>query len=64
MKFSLRHISLLTGIFIIITSFFWFGRDTGTYDIILLTGLSIASISFLTILFKGTPLKVSYCGHL
>lgn len=38
----------------IILSFLWFGRDTGTYDLMITTGLVIASISFLVILFKDT----------
>lgn len=52
MTFSLRHITLLIGILTIILSFIWFGRDTNTYDIIIIAGLAIALVSFLVILFK------------
>lgn len=54
MTFSLRHIILLIGIISIILSFFWFGRDTNTYDIIILAGLVIFIFSFLVILFKDS----------
>jgi hypothetical protein len=52
MTFSLRHITLLIGILTIILSLLWFGRDTNTYDIIIIAGLAIALVSFLVILFK------------
>jgi len=57
MNFSLRHITLLIGVLTIILSFLWFGRDTDTYDIIILVGLAITTISFLIILFKEDSLK-------
>ena len=52
MTFSLRHFTLLIGIIFAILSFLWFGRDTNTYDLTILSGLVIALISFLIILFK------------
>lgn len=57
MTFSIRHIALLIGILTIILSFLWFGRDTDTYQIIIIAGLVIASISFLVILFKKDSFK-------
>ena len=57
MTISLRHITLLIGILTIILSFLWFGRDTDTYDIIIIAGLVIATISFLVILFKKDTVK-------
>ena len=57
MTFSLRHIILLTGVVTTILSFLFFGRDTGTYDILILAGLTISNISFLFILFKKDTLK-------
>jgi hypothetical protein len=54
MTFSIRHIILLFGILFIILSFYWFGRDNITYDIIILAGLVIFLFSFLIILFKDT----------
>jgi len=53
MTFSLRHKILLTGIFLVIISFLWFGRGTDTYNILFLTGLIISFFSFLTILIKS-----------
>jgi hypothetical protein len=41
----------------VILSFLWFGRDTGTYEIIILAGLLISAISFLIILFKEDSFK-------
>ncbi len=52
MTFSLRHIILLIGIVTFNASFLFFGRDTDTYDILIITGLIISTISFLIILFK------------
>ena len=58
MKFTKRHIALAIGILTIILSFLWFGRDTDTYNIIILVGLTIATSSFLIILFKEKNLKL------
>ena len=52
MTFSLRHIILLIGTLIVITSFLFFGRDTETYDILLILGLVITTISLLVVVFK------------
>jgi hypothetical protein len=57
MTFSLRHITLLIGILTTILSFLWYGRDSFTYDLIILAGLTIAAISFLVILFKEKTIK-------
>ena len=57
MTFSLRHIILLVGIVTIYTSFLFFGRDTDTYDILIITGLIISTISFLVVVFKKDILK-------
>jgi hypothetical protein len=57
MTFSLRHISLLIGILTTILSFLWFGRDTKTYDILLLVGLATAGISYLIVLFRKDTFK-------
>lgn len=57
MTFSLRHKILLTGMLLVIVSFLWFGRDTETYNILLLIGLVISFFSFLTILIKSDTRK-------
>jgi hypothetical protein len=57
MTFSFRHITLLIGIGLIIFSFLFFGRETGTYDVLGLIGFVIAAISFLIILIKSDTLK-------
>ena len=57
MTFSLRHIILLIGIVTIIFSFLFFGRDTGTYDILITAGLIISTASFLFVLFKKDTVK-------
>ena len=57
MPINLRHISLIIGILTVILSFIFFGRKTGTYDIIIIVGLIISAISYLMILFKNEPVK-------
>lgn len=57
MTFSLRHIIFLIGIVTIYTSFLFFGRATGTYDILIIAGLIISTISYLVILFKKDTIK-------
>ncbi len=52
MAFKLRHLFLLVGILTIILSFLFFGRATSTYDVIILSGLSLSTIAYLIILFK------------
>jgi hypothetical protein len=57
MTFSFRHIALIIGILTIILSFFWFGRKSDTYDIIITLRLVIAAISFLVTLIKKDSFK-------
>src|SRR5688572_27428417 len=55
MQVSVRHIGLIAGIFAILTSFLFFGRQQETYGLILIAGLLISGVCFLWILIgKGT----------
>ena len=54
MSLKLRHILLLAGILMIVLSFLFFGRATSTYNIIILSGLSVSLIAYLVILFKDS----------
>lgn len=52
---KIKHIGLISGLFSIIISFLFFGRQQGTYQLLLLSGLFVSLIFYLTILFgKGT----------
>lgn len=51
MKFSFKHIGLLIGIVLIFISFLFFGRQQGTYQILLIIGLATSFIFYLTTLF-------------
>lgn len=54
MTLSLKHTGLLVGIVLTFLSFLFFGRQQGTYQILLIGGLVTAFIFYLTILFgKG-----------
>lgn len=52
---KIKRIGLTLGLFSIIISFLFFGRDQGTYQLLLISGLLISLIFYLIILFgKGT----------
>ncbi len=51
MILSFKHIGLLIGVALIFVSFLFFGRQQGTYQILIICGLVLALIYFLTILF-------------
>ncbi|MBX7205977.1 MAG: hypothetical protein K1X81_11190 [Bacteroidia bacterium] len=48
---KIKHIGLTLGLFSTIISFLFFGRQQGTYQILLLSGLLASLIFYLTILF-------------
>jgi hypothetical protein len=48
---KIKRIGLTLGLFSTIISFLFFGRDQGTYQLLLLSGLLISLIFYLTILF-------------
>jgi hypothetical protein len=51
MKVSLRHIGLIAGILSVLTSFLFFGRKQGTYQVMFLAGLLVSFLFFLWIIF-------------
>jgi len=57
---KIKRIGLTLGLFSTIISFLFFGRDQGTYQILLLSGLFVSLIFYLTILFgnETTKLKI------
>ncbi len=57
MKLSYKHIGLLIGVVLTFVSFLFFGRQQGTYQILIISGLLTASIFYLTILFGKGQLK-------
>lgn len=48
---KIKHIGLTLGLFSTIISFLFFGRQQGTYQLLLLCGLFVSLIFYLTILF-------------
>ena len=55
MTFKIKHIGLTLGLISVLVSFLFFGRQQGTYQILLIGGLIISLVFYLTILFsKGT----------
>lgn len=54
MKLQPRHIFLILGALLIIISFFFYVLAHTTYTILLITGLAIATISFILIWLKDT----------
>lgn len=48
---KIKYIILILGLFTTIISFLFFGRDQGTYQCLLLSGLLVSLIFYLTILF-------------
>lgn len=55
MQVSLRHIGLIAGILSVLTSFLFFGRQQGTYQVMLLAGIFVSFLCFLWIIFgRGT----------
>ena len=51
MKISLKYVGILVGTLLILSSFFFFGRQHNTYDILLLFGILIAVLFFAMIMF-------------
>ena len=49
---KIKRIGLTLGLFSTIISFLFFGRDQGTYQLLLFSGLLISLIFYLTILFE------------
>jgi hypothetical protein len=54
---KIKHIGLTLGLFSTIISFLFFGRQQGTYQILLLSGLLASFIFYLTILFGKETAK-------
>lgn len=57
MKFSYKHIALVTGIVVIIVSFLFFGRKHDIYFVASTVGFLLALISYLFILFGKSHFK-------
>lgn len=57
MKFSYRHIALLTGMLLVMVSFLFFGRKHDIYFVVSTAGILLALISYLFILFSKSHLK-------
>ena len=57
MTLSFKHIGLLIGVVLTFLSFLFFGRQQGTYQVLLICGLVTALIFCLTILFGKGDLK-------
>ena len=57
MTLSFKHIGLLIGVVLTFVSFLFFGRQQGTYQVLLICGLLTALIFYLTILFGKGHLK-------
>jgi hypothetical protein len=57
MTLSFKHIGLLIGVVLTFVSFLFFGRQQGTYQILLICGLITAFIFYLIILFGKGHLK-------
>ena len=57
MTLSLKHIGLLIGVVLTFVSFLFFGRQQGTYQVLLICGLVTTLIFYLTILFGKGHLK-------
>jgi hypothetical protein len=55
MQVSKRHIGLIAGIFAVLTSFLFVGRQHETYQLMILAGLLLSGVCFFWILFgRGT----------
>lgn len=50
MKVSLKHIGLIAGILSVLSSFLFFGRQQGTYQVMFLAGLIVSFLCFLWII--------------
>jgi hypothetical protein len=57
MKYKIKYIALTIGLLSVITSFLFFGRQQGTYLLLLLSGLLVSSIFYLAILFSKDNIK-------
>ena len=57
MKVPFKYIGLLMGVALAIFSFLFFGRKQDTYQVLLISGLVIATVSYLLILFGKEKLK-------
>jgi hypothetical protein len=51
MKISLKYVGILVGSFLVLSSFFFFGRHHNTYNTLLLSGIVTAFLSFAMIMF-------------
>jgi len=58
MTVKIKRIGLTLGLFSTIISFLFFGRQHGTYQILLLSGLFVSFIFYLTILFGKESIKL------
>jgi len=57
MTLSFKHIGLLIGVVLTFVSFLFFGRQQGTYQVLLICGLLTALIFYLDILFGKCHVK-------
>ena len=57
MTLPFKHIGLLIGVVLTFVSFLFFGRQQGTYQVLLICGLVTTLIFYLTILFGKGHLK-------
>jgi hypothetical protein len=60
MKIGFRHIGLIIGILAVIFSFLFFGRQHETYHFLLLGGLLVSAISFLSIVLSKDTKKAKF----
>lgn len=57
MKIKIRHICLILGMISFLLSFLWFGRDQEMYEILLIGGLAVTTVSYFWILAKTDSIK-------
>ena len=57
MEIKFKSLGLILGLTSVIISFFFFGRQIGVYQILLISGLLISFICYLIIIFSKTPIK-------
>src|SRR5436853_6616984 len=57
MTVSFKHILLLIGVALVIFSFLFFGRQQDTYQVLLISGIVIATVPYLLILFGKVTLR-------
>lgn len=51
MKITIKYVGLIVGTILVVCSFLFFGRQHNTYDALVLSGFSLACISFAMIIF-------------